>query len=344
MYDKIINILKRDIEKNSTEYNELRYRKMLLKSISFEERLSKILGLSTIFYMVLFGLLVVVMQLSPFIFPLIIMGSVGGSALLDKFLLKKYNNRNRVKEFSNAHTYAEIEEEIVKYEFEMGKVYSKIVVSQEALSVIEDKNRMYSALSKEYKLSRRNNDSLSSELNHKMNDNYNILNKLSLKKVIQDKFYRLIDKGIRLQDTYKNSMLSALVFMILTAMPIMTGAFNPSIGLITLIASPLVGGLVPAIYLNIRDKSQMEILNKFNISVNDMNDFSQESFVSFVKEMGLDLSNLLECTELTVEESTVEEENQESCKVVNQEVYVSEETVSNDDVQKLGLNKKYPRF
>lgn len=272
------------------------------------------------------------------------MGSVGGSALLDKFLLKKYNNKNRVKEFSNAHTYAEIEEEIIKYEFELGKVYSKIVVSQEALSIIENKNRMYSALSKEYKLSRINNDGLSTELNHKMNDNYNTLNELSLKKVIQDKFYRLTDKGIRLQDTYKNSMLSAVVFIILTAMPIMTGAFNPSIGLITLLASPLVGGLVPAIYLKVRDKSQMEILNKLNISIENIEDFSQESFVSFVKEMGLDISNLLECTELTVEESTVEEENQESCKLVNQEVYVSEETVSNDDVQRLGLNKKYPRF
>lgn len=64
MYEKIKNILSKEIEEDITKYKEMRYRKDLLKSISFEERITRVLGLSTVFYLGLFAVLVVLMELS----------------------------------------------------------------------------------------------------------------------------------------------------------------------------------------------------------------------------------------------------------------------------------------
>lgn len=191
MYEKIKNILSKEIKEDINKYKEMRYRKDLLKSISFEERITRVLGLSTIFYLGLFAVLVVLMELSPLIFPFLMVGSVSGSVLLDRFILKKFNNKKRVQEFTNARKNIEVEEEIIKYEFEMEKVVSKIKVNEEALSIILNKSEMYDKLSGDYELFRKNDDSFSkkeiSRLNEKTLENYNKLNKFSRRKVIEEK-------------------------------------------------------------------------------------------------------------------------------------------------------------
>lgn len=346
MYEKIKNILSKKIEEDITKYKEMRYIKDLLKSISFEERITRVLGLSTVFYLGLFAVLVVLMELSPLIFPFLMVSSVTGSVLLDRFMLKRFNNKKRVQEFSKARKNVEIEEEIIKHEFEMEKVVSKIKVNEEALSIILDKSEMYDKLSGDYELLRKNDDSFSkkeiSRLNEKTNENYNRLNKFSRIKVIEEKFYRLSNRVARYNDTFKNSMLFGIMFMLVVAMPFMTKAINPNIGLTVILSSPFVGGMIPGIYLRNRDKLQKKILNKLNINLEEMDDYSEESLVKLVKEMGLDISKLLEYTQIVNEESVSLEEKLGSTEVVRQEVYVSEETIIKEDVNRLGLKKRYP--
>ncbi len=342
MFEKIKSKLSKEYEEENNKVREMKRRRDLLESISFHERFTRVLGLSTVFYMMSFGALVI-SGLPVMLIPFLVMSSLGTSVLIDRALIKKFNNKKRVQEFSKASKNTEIEEEIIKLDFEIDRVISYAMVKQEAIKVIKDKVEMCNKLSLDYDLSRKNVDSSAiSELDKRINYNYSKLDRLSKKRVISDKFYRLMSKSNKFYDTCRYSMMFGVMSMLMLSAPFMIGKFNPNLGLTIILSSPFVGVLCPIIYFNKRDKMQKKILDKLGINISDYSDEIGDS-LELAREMGLDVAKVMEYSEIIINKNEfLEEENVESRQVARIQVADEVMEVEQTDIKKLGLNKRYP--
>ncbi len=346
MSEKIKKILEKNLEENNLIKRELDYRLDLLKSISFENQLVRVLGLSSIFYLSLFTLFIVFVSLPIVICPFLILSSIGGSFLINKYLIDKFDNKRKVAEFSKAHTISEVQEEIIKYTFERERFFCRGQVNQMAVDIFNEQKKLYDKVSKDYELVKRKNNEVDNKLinslDEKMRVNYSSLDKISKKRTLNENFYMLRNKFNNFESKIRYSMLSGLMFMLIMSMPLMVEACSPMISLITILSSSLVGFVSPIIYLNKQYKMYEKILRKLNIDFKE-SDYTVDINVNkLINEMAMDTVKLLEYKEqMEIYDVQKEEEKTENMQIVRQESFVFQEEIK-EDVIKLGLNKKYP--
>ena len=254
MSEKIKKILEKNLEENNLIKRELDYRLDLLKSISFENQLVRVLGLSSIFYLSLFTLFIVFVSLPIVICPFLILSSIGGSFLINKYLIDKFDNKRKVAEFSKAHTISEVQEEIIKYTFERERFFCRGQVNQMAVDIFNEQKKLYDKVSKDYELVKRKNNEVDNKLinslDEKMRVNYSSLDKISKKRTLNENFYMLRNKFNNFESKIRYSMLSGLMFMLIMSMPLMVEACSPMIILIKILSYYLVVYFSPIIYLN----------------------------------------------------------------------------------------------
>lgn len=155
----------------------------------------------------------IINTLPEFVFPTALMvGSFGSGLIINNMIYKKYDFKNRLRNFSNAKTDKDKLEEEMKYEIEIEKLLNKNKIIDKKLSNIneyasnQNENNQYDCYFPELK---------SSDLPNILEEKHKKLDGLITQKVLIERFYNKIQK--------KERRVSYLLSMVIGGFILFTG-------------------------------------------------------------------------------------------------------------------------
>jgi len=278
---------KKELEKAKEQNNEIidisdeRMRMSKVNSLEYKS------GLTLVFSMLAYTVLLltskalgasVITSIFPgFTYPIVLIGSslvIGtvGRVLFDK----KFQVKDRLKEFSTAKTQAEKLEEEVHYQIELEKANNRNNAINQSLKDLDSNQILLTKVLRRFNLSdktapqsKEEAEKIIDELTTHLKEQYNKLDIFSTKKVLHDRFWKIRQKFQRRIQTMTAIMLSGLFSMAFCSFPIMLiKDVIPSGSLMSILAVPftplIVGAVGGSLYMLKRNKDYKKVFNNLN--------------------------------------------------------------------------------
>lgn len=217
-----------------------------------------------------------------FTYPVaLIGGSLGIGTIARTLFDKKFQTKERLKQFSTAKTQAEKLEEEIHYQIELEKANNRNRAIDETIKVLNSNQTMLSRISSRYDLSDRTAPQTKEEAEEKakelstiIKEQYDKLDILTTQKVLHDRFWRLRQKFQRKTDTMMTSMISGLFTMAFGSFPTMViKDIMPSssvLGTLAVPLAPLVAGVVGgSAYMIKRNKDHKKVFDNLNAQLGE---------------------------------------------------------------------------
>lgn len=277
---------KKELEKIKKENNEkvlINEKKFRIVNVNQLENKTLITSLFSFFgYMGLFVAVAFLMKLfninfiknilTVFSYPGILLGSSFTIGIIATTLFyKKYNNKNRLKDFSKAKTQLQKLEEEIYYQIELEKANNRNKAIDKSIILLDENQSIWNKISNRYDLIDRDAPKNKDEANQKSDElstiiekQYDKLDLLATKKVLHERFWRVREKWARRVD---NIIASAVVSISIFAFSnlqslLFAGVTTPS--LVAVFIPLIVGFIGSNIYLTKRNKDYKIVFNNLN--------------------------------------------------------------------------------
>lgn len=237
----ISEVLEKEIEKNNELININDEKMRLAKINRFEELLTSSIGFAVLAYFGIVGVceyLVIndsvgalsnIMSISEYFLTTAaaMATSLGLGALVTKVIVGKQKLKERFKTFSDAKTEAEKLEEQVKYEIELEKAKNRNKAIKKMMEAQEKNRRFLEIMTSKYEIkdketpqSREECEKNIQAILEALEINFEKLNKLTYKKVLEETTSAVRDKISARLDVGRNSLITGAVTMLLFDIPI----------------------------------------------------------------------------------------------------------------------------
>lgn len=237
----ISEVLEKEIEKNNELINVNDEKMRLAKINRFEELLTSSIGFAVLAYFGMVGVceyLVIndslgalsnIMSISEYFLTTAtaMATSLGLGALVTKAIVGKQKLKERFKTFSKAKTDAEKLEEQVKYEIELEKANNRNKAIKKMLEAQEKNRRFLEIMTSKYEIkdketpqSREECEKNIQAILEALENNFEKLNKLTYKKVLEETTLAVRDKMSARLDVGRNSLITGAITMLLFDVPI----------------------------------------------------------------------------------------------------------------------------
>lgn len=277
---------KKELEKIKEQNNEkISMNERKFRLVNYNQLETKALitcFFSIISYMVFFGTALFLMKLSSiniiknilkvFSYPGILLGcSLMIGIPATTLFYKKYNNKNKLKEFFKAKTQLQKLEEEIDYQIELEKANNRNKAIDESIILLDKNQSILNKMSNRYDLIDRNAPKNKDEANQKSEElssmiekQYDKLDLLVTKKVLHERFWRVRNKWTRsINSTFASIVVGIFIFAFSNFQSLLFAS-----GSISSFASaivPFIVGIIGSnIYITKRNENYKMAFNNFN--------------------------------------------------------------------------------
>lgn len=230
------------------------------------------LFMAAAFLMKSFNINVIKNILTIFSYPGVLLGSsfvIGIIATIPFY--KKYNNKNKLKKFSNAKTQSQKLEEEIDYQIELEKANNRNKAIDESIILLDKNQSILNKISNKYDLIDKNAPKNKDEANQKSEElstiiekQYDKLDLLATKKVLHKRFWRVRNKWTRsIHSTFASIVVGIFIFAFSNFQSLLFA--GGSISSFASVIIPFIVGIIGSnIYITKRNENYKMAFNNFN--------------------------------------------------------------------------------